>query len=160
MTMASLQVRPSFHDYAGQLDALFERLKSAAAKPLSDLTQFPQLGGCYVLMENDIRLYVGIAKNLRQRMRNHVSGRAEQSAFAFKLAREVTGHQPTYRKTGSRKDLVKNNAEFSNAMRNTTERVRKMSAQFVVIEDAALRYLFEFFAAHSLNTRYNDFNTH
>ena len=160
MTQISVPLRPSFRDYAGQLEALLERLKVAQELPLSDPSKFPRLGGCYVIIEDGRYLYVGMFKNLRQRMRNHTSGRAEQSVFALKLAREVTGRPRTYKKAGSSKDLMENDREFSTAMGKTTERVQKMSARFVVIEDPALRYLFEFYAARTLDTPYNDFNSY
>jgi hypothetical protein len=49
---------------------------------------------------------------------------------------------------------------FIEAMRQTTERVRRMSAQLVTIKDPSLLYLFEFYAAKRLDTPHNDFNTH
>lgn len=127
---------------------------------LSKTSNFPTSGGCYVLIERNKNLYVGIAKNIRRRMRNHISGRPEQSAFALKLARKAASRKPTYKKKGGIKELMKDSI-FSTAMKQTTSRVKGMSARFVVIDDdVALRYLFEFYAAVTLKAPYNDFNTH
>ncbi|MBY0533101.1 MAG: GIY-YIG nuclease family protein [Xanthobacteraceae bacterium] len=148
-----------FDAYVEQLKSLLDQLKAAPFMNLRELKQFPEASGCYALTEDSKYLYVGIARNFRQRMRNHTSGRAEQSAFAFKLARELTGRKTEYTKAGSRKALMQDPI-FVEAMKSTTSRVRSMRAQIVQIEDPSQRYLFEFFAALSLEAPYNDFNTH
>jgi hypothetical protein len=148
-----------FDKYIQQLEGLLARLCAAEPLSLLEMSKFPTNGGCYALIDEDEYLYVGISKNLKQRMRNHTSGRPEQSAFAYKLACELTGLKSDYTKTGSKKILMQN-PEFAEAMKSTTERVRNMSAKCVTIEDPSQRYLFEFFAAVSLDARYNDFNTH
>jgi hypothetical protein len=92
-------------------------------------------------------------------MRNHTSGRGEQSVFAFKLARDLANKKNRYTVAESRKALMKD-AEFSAAMRLTTLRVKQMGAKYVQIDDPILRYLFEVYATLSLEAPYNDFNTH
>lgn len=136
-----------------------ERLTAAPAAPLSQTQSFPDRGGCYVIEENGVFLYVGISKSIRQRMRNHTSGRPEQSAFAFKLARQEAGRKTDYTKTNSMKTLSVD-PEFLDAFARITTRVRAMTARFILIDDANSRYLFEHYAATRLNTPYNDFNTH
>ena len=148
-----------FDKYVGQLKTLLAELEAATEIRVSENRLFPEAGGCYARMEHDKYQYVGIAKNIRQRMRNHTSGRAEQSAFAFKLAREATGRSRTYTRAGSKKELMKD-AVFISAMKFATERAKNMTSRFVLIEDPSQRYLFEFFAAVSLDAPYNDFNTH
>jgi len=148
-----------FGKYVEQLPQLLEQMISASPRSLRELKEFPKHGGCYALIENEKYLYVGIAKNLKQRMQNHTSGRAEQSAFAFKLAREITGKKTDYTKNGSRKALM-SDPIFVAAMDDTTNRVRQMTAKYVQIDDPAQRYLFEFFATTSLAAPYNDFETH
>jgi hypothetical protein len=148
-----------FDGYVGQLKMLYAKLEAAKKFAVGENRLLPDEGGCYAMIEYEKYLYVGIAKNIRQRMRNHTSGRAEQSAFAFKLAREATGRARTYTKAGSKKELMKDPV-FISAMKLATERVKSVTCQFVLIEDPSLRYLFEFFAAVSLDAPYNDFNTH
>jgi hypothetical protein len=148
-----------FDKYVEQLKRLLAELESAPAVKVGDKRLFPKSGGCYALIEEEKYQYVGIAKNINQRIGNHTSGRAEQSAFAFKLARKATGRPVTYTKEGSKKELMKD-PMFISSMKLATERVKNMTARFVLIEDPSQRYLFEFFAAVSLNAPYNDFNTH
>lgn len=149
----------TFDAYVAKLGGLFEQLVNSTKLPLSEVNNLPSAPGCYALSEDDNYLYVGIGKNVRRRIKNHLSGRAEQSAFAFKLARIKFGAPVTYRKDGGRADLM-SRPEFIQEVKQTIERVRNMSVQVVTIEDLSLLYLFEFFAAKSLNTPYNDFNTH
>jgi predicted GIY-YIG superfamily endonuclease len=148
-----------FDKYVEQLKGLLAELEAAKTFKVGENRLFPTAGGCYAMIERQKYQYVGIAKNIRQRMRNHTSGRAEQSAFAFKLARETTGKVKTYTKVGSKKELMKDSV-FIDAMKLATERVKSMDTKFVLIEDPSQRYLFEFFAAMSLDAPYNDFNTH
>jgi hypothetical protein len=148
-----------FDKYVEQLKGLLKDLEAANKIKVGECKLFPEAGGCYAMIEDGKYQYVGIAKNIRQRMRNHTSGRAEQSAFAFKLAREATGRARTYTKAGSKKELMKDPI-FVSAMKLATERVKQMNSQFVLIEDPSQRYLFEFFAAINLDAPYNDFNTH
>jgi hypothetical protein len=148
-----------FDKYIKELEGLLRELCAADPLRLSEVVKFPIRGGCYALVEKDKYLYVGISKNLRQRMRNHTSGRPEQSVFAYKVACEITGRKSDYTKAGSKKVLIQI-PEFAEAMKSTTQRVRQMDAKCIVIEDASQRYLFEFFAALSLDAPYNDFNTH
>ena len=147
-----------FDKYVEQLKGLLAELEAAKKFKVGENKLFPKAGGCYAMIERKKYPYVGIAKNIHQRMRNHTSGRAEQSAFAFKLAREATGRVKTYTKAGSKRELMKDPV-FIGAMKSATERVKNMDSQFVLIEDPSQRYLFEFFAAVSLDAPYNDFNT-
>jgi hypothetical protein len=148
-----------FDAYVSRLDDLFAQLMSSAKLPLSEGLGFPTTPGCYAILETDTYLYVGIGKNLRRRIKNHIAGRASQSAFAFRLARIEINAPVTYRREGGRLDLM-TRPNFIEAMRQTTERVRRMSAQLVTIKDPSLLYLFEFYAAKRLDTPHNDFNTH
>ncbi len=125
-----------FDSYVGQLDGLLEKLKSSEAKSLTNIKSFPEIGACHALIENGRYLYVGISKNLKQRMQNHTSGRGEQSVFAFKLARDLANNTVAE----SRKALMKND-EFAAAMKETTFRVKQMGAKRVQIYDPILRSL-------------------
>jgi hypothetical protein len=84
-----------FDKYVEKLNGLLAELETAPETRVGERGRFPKAGGCYALIEGGKYQYVGIAKNVRQRMGNHTSGRAEQSAFAFKLARQATGRERT-----------------------------------------------------------------
>jgi hypothetical protein len=92
-------------------------------------------------------------------MANHTSGRAEQSAFAFRLARERTGIvTPSYRPEGSRKALMQTE-DFLLAMQHCTMRVKSMGVGYVEIADSVTQHLFEVYCALALKTPYNEFKT-
>jgi hypothetical protein len=83
------------------------------------------------------------------------------AAFAFKLAREVTGKTTASYKAGddSRKGLMQN-AEFSAAFKSAKARIRNMDFRFVEETDQNAQALLEIYCTLTLNARYNDFNTH
>ncbi|WP_169738466.1 GIY-YIG nuclease family protein [Afifella pfennigii] len=143
-----------------RLPPLLEELQRCTPHPLTERRHFPAAPGVYVIFEGAKPLYTGRSKNIRQRIGNHIAGRAEQSAFAFRLAREATGHlKASYKPLGSRKHLMANE-EFRAAFERTTARLRAMSGRYVVIDDLLSQHLFEVYAATALKTPYNDFATH
>lgn len=82
------------------------------------------------------------------------------AAFAFRLARESTGQlTATYQTSGSRADLM-TNPNFLSAFTLAKLRISNMVVRFVAEEDAVRQALLEVYAAISLRTPYNDFNTH
>ena len=82
------------------------------------------------------------------------------AAFAFRLAREVTGKlDACYRKEGSRDALMQDPA-FRRAFDTAKARIRKMDVRFVEETDPVRQAILEIYAAVALNTRYNDFDTH
>ena len=151
---------PEYVNMLEKLPPLLDELSNCPARPLSSNRTFPREPGVYVIFEHDSPLYTGRSKNIRQRIGNHISGRAEQSAFAFRLARRATDNlTATYRPEGSRKHLM-STPEFRMAFDQEIVRVRSMRATFVVIQDLLVQHLFEVYAATALKTPYNDFGTH
>ena len=150
---------PEFSKRMDELPILLNEIMNAPPKHLSERNQLPKTGAIYVIYEDETPLYTSRTKNLRQRMGNHTSGRAEQSAFAFKLTREKTGKmKATYKPEGSRKQLAKD-PEFMKALQECTERVKKMSVRFASINDPITQHLFEVYVALALETPYNEFKT-
>lgn len=64
----------------------------------------------------------------------------------------------TYKKEGSRKDLMEDKT-FKLAFESSVDRVRSMHGRYVEIESEKLQHIFELYAALSLNTQYNQFGT-
>lgn len=148
----------SFKEYISKLPSLHRKLNDSSPMSISPAKQFPNSPGIYVLMENEQPIYVGRSKKIRQRIQNHIGGRPEQSSFAFKLAREITGKKASYKPEGSRQDLM-NDPDFKNAFQITVDRIRNLKVKFVIIEDDVLQHLFEVYASLELKTPHNQFGT-
>ncbi len=117
-------------------------------------------GGVYLFSDGAKHLYVGRAKNLRRRIHGHSTPSSKDAPFAFRLARERTNRRrATYRTEGSRKELLRD-PEFAAAFSDAKERIRNMSARFVIEENAINQALLEIYVALALDTPYNDFETH
>jgi hypothetical protein len=121
------------------------------------------LRGVYRFTEAGNHLYVGRSNRLLARYRNHwMSNKTEREAvFAFKLAREATGFtKATYKKgPGSRKGLALD-AGFITAFSAAKSRIKEMDYRWVEETDPTCQCLLEIYAAVTLGTPYNDFDTH
>jgi hypothetical protein len=119
--------------------------------------------GIYLFTEGNVPLYVGRSNRLLARYKNHwMPNKTErEAAFAFKLAREATGFKKaTYKKgPGSRKDLALDSA-FATAFATAKARIRAMEYRWVEETDPTCQCLLEIYAAVTLGTPYNDFDTH
>jgi predicted GIY-YIG superfamily endonuclease len=154
-----MELIPEFQNRLKDLPLLLEQLLRASPHALTNKSTLPNKPGVYVIAEGENHLYTGRSKNLRQRMKNHASGRAEQSAFAFRLARQLSGKtRATYKKEGSRKELMKDQ-NFIDVMAKCTTRVKNMSVLHVEIEDDVTQHMFEVYCALALKTQYNEFKT-
>jgi hypothetical protein len=149
---------------AEQLHPAFERL---LAQPPVTGGVTPRYGGAlkgvYLFSERGSHLYVGRSNRLLSRYKNHWMLRKShrEAAFAFRLAREVTGRsRATYREgDGSRSDLVQD-ANFSLAFTTAKARIREMDYRWVEAVDPVIQCLLEIYAAVALETPYNDFDNH
>jgi hypothetical protein len=116
--------------------------------------------GVYVFSEGDSHLYAGRSKNMHGRLRMHCYGTPDQSALAFKLAREATGKiKATYTPAGSRTELMAD-PRFARAFQEAQTRIREMNVRFVEEADPTAQALLEIYVSIALSTRYNDFETH
>lgn len=157
--MSSRRLNPEYEARLQQAQVLLEELESQTPLALSGLGAVPPKPGVYLISEGDSPLYVGRTRNLRQRFRNHTSGRPEQSAFAFRLARKDSGHlKATYKPVGSRKHLMQD-PSFRSAFEQNIKRIKAMNARFVVIDCPLMQHIFEAYAAVSLRTPHNEFTT-
>jgi len=148
----------NFKDHIDQLPGqLRELVQSAPASfPL------PEAPGIYVLSEAERHLYVGRTNNVRRRIKNHTrpSSGHNQATFAFRLARQATGRKEAeYSSTGSRQALLCDPA-FAAAFEAAKARVRQMQVRFLQVAHPIQQALLEIYAAISLATPYNDFDTH
>ena len=155
---------PKFASLVDRLHPAFLTLTERA--PVTD-GGIPGYGGAvrgvYLFTEAGNHLYVGRSNRLLARYRNHwMPNKTErEAAFAFKLAREVTGFtKATYKKgQGSRKALALDPG-FIAAFTAAKARIKAMEYRWVEETDPTCQCLLEIYAAVTLGTPYNDFDTH
>jgi hypothetical protein len=154
----------SFRQYVDTLHPLFERLLNMPPISVAAMPKDAPSHGIYLFSEAGRHLYVGRTQrqSIRVRMRQHSSSSARQNeaVFAFKLAREMTGHlRASYKATNSREFLAKD-PEFTKAFQQAKERVRQMELRYVEEIDPLRQTLLEIYVGVVLKTPYNDFDTH
>ena len=113
------------------------------------------LRGCYVLLDEDRPIYVGISRFVLSRVRQHLLGRSHYDAtLAYTMtARKLGGN-------GTRNDAMQD-AEFMAAFAAAKARLAQLNVAFVEIDNAVERHLFEVYAAMELGTSdWNSFETH
>ena len=149
----------TFRQHVEQLHGTFEALVRMNPVTMATLPPTMPRSGVYLFSEGPKHLYIGRSRKIRQRLRLHVGGPAGAS-FAFKLARETCGRpKPTYVKEGSRTDLM-TMPEFAEAFEAAKCRIKSMDIRFVAEADCNRQALLEIYATISLDTPYNDFETH
>jgi predicted GIY-YIG superfamily endonuclease len=140
----------------------YEQLISSQLFKLSDVPkEYSQKSGIYLFSENNKPLYVGRTNNLKKRLCNHIRSSHNTATFAFLLARYATERiSASYRPSGSRKDLLKNDTTFRQAFDDARERIRRMDVRFVEEKEPVGQALLEIYAAYVSKAKYNDFDTH
>jgi hypothetical protein len=140
-----------------------ERLDFAAGKRWSSEPQkkhvFP---GCYVFIEDSTPIYVGISRNVLNRIGNHVKGKTQLSAsFAYRIAADQQ-QDPGGLATVAMKD--KDSALYR-LFEEMKRRITEMNVAFIPVDiesDCGISlYMFEPYAAAKLGTlKWNKFTTH
>jgi hypothetical protein len=147
-----------FRKHVEQLHPKFEALMRMSPVTLATLSNDADKSGIYLLSEGSRHLYIGRSRKIRSRLRMHV-GHPAGASFAIKLARESTGRKASYTALGSVKELL-NEPEFSAAFQKAKQRIRAMHIRYIDEADCNRQALLEIYATLSLNTPYNDFETH
>jgi len=111
--------------------------------------------GCYVLAEKENPIYVGISKNVLQRLRQHVRGTTHfDASLAYRIAAQKMPHGNTRSKAMETEDF---RAQFNAAK----EYIRSLNVAFVKIVNPLALYVFEPYCAMKFNTDvWNTFETH
>jgi hypothetical protein len=152
-------MNPAFQSLTEQLEAKFRLLMNAVPVAAEDIPDVTPIGGVYLFSENGIYLYTGRTKRkLSRRIRDHFST-ALDCPFAWQMAREITGRRATYKKLGSRKDLL-SQPDFRRIYDESKQRIRKMHVQYVEESEPLRQALLEIYAAVVTNSLHNDFDTH
>jgi predicted GIY-YIG superfamily endonuclease len=111
--------------------------------------------GCYVLMEGERPIYVGISQGVLQRIRQHVRGMTHfDASLAFRIAASRRPHQFT-------RSAAMADVEFQGYFRQSQQYLRSLHVAFIEIQNPLELYIFEAFAAMELDTaEWNTFETH
>lgn len=155
-------LHPRFAAHVASLECSFRRMMAMEPVTYVALPRRIPVSGIYVFSECDRHLYVGRSRNLRRRFGRHcLPGSTHRAAaFAFRLAREMTGQiAPSYRSEGSRAELAVDPA-FRRAFEEAKERIRAMHVRFVSEPEPIRQALLEIYAAVVLETPSNGFDTH
>ncbi len=111
--------------------------------------------GCYVLIEIETPIYVGISRSVVQRLSQHVKGRTHYDAsLAYRIASENKSH-------GLQRDAAMKDPEFINEFNRAKNYLKSLNVAFIKIENDLELYLFEVYCAMHLKTvKWNTFRTH
>lgn len=122
---------------------------------LRELDLQDDFAGCYVLLEQEKPVYVGISRTVIQRLLQHVKGRTHYDAsLAYRIAAEKHSHNFT------RNEAMQND-KFSKAFEDAKACLKSLHVAFIPIEDDVELYLFEVYCAMEFDTaKWNSFRTH
>src|SRR5258705_1227923 len=147
-----------FRQHVDALHGKFEALVQMTPMTLTTVPKDAERSGIYLLSEGDLHLYIGRTRNIRDRLRGHV-GHYAGASFAVKLARLDIGRKTSYTTKDSTKQLM-TDPQFVAAFEKAKARIRLMQIRYVEEADCNRQALLEIYATLSLNTTYNDFETH
>ena len=111
--------------------------------------------GCYVLIEKEVPIYVGISRGVVQRLIQHVKGRTHYDAsLAYRIASENKAH-------GLQREAAMKDPEFKSEFNCAKEYLKSLHVAFIEIENDLELYLFEVYCAMDFKTvKWNTFRTH
>jgi predicted GIY-YIG superfamily endonuclease len=105
----------------------------------------------YVFLEDNIPVYIGISRNVSNRLKQHIyGGDHNQSSLVYMVAIEK---HPEFADI-KRKELNKKYLE------EAQEHLKHLSFAFIPIECDTELYLFEVYCARKWKTKWNTFRTH
>lgn len=153
-------MHPKFAEAIESLHGSFERLM--ASEPTTGRAPLVRTNGIYLFSEGERHMYVGRAKDVRNRYAWHCipSSDHNRASFAFKLARELTGNlKPSYQQGEKSREGLMNDPIFVSAFIEAKARVRQMSFRHVEEPHPTRQAMLEAYVAIVLETPYNDFST-
>ena len=149
-----------FAALVAKLEAKYQDLLAMPPVAASDLPSGTPVGGVYLFSEGGAHLYVGRTKRrIRERIRNQFSANPSAASFPWLIAREVTGRKATYKRNGSRGDLL-TDPEFKQVFKDAKVRIRMMHVRYVHEPEPLRQALLEIYVASVTMAKYNDFDTH
>ncbi len=152
-------MKEQFRKKIESIESKYDRLRKSKPFILKSFPEGLPERGVYLFSEGKKCLYVGRSNNIPRRLRNHVGYGHNQATFAFLLARGMTGRKATYKKEGSREQLLKNK-EFKRIFDECRERIRSMSVQTIEEIDPTQQALLEIYVAFVSKAKHNSFDNH
>jgi predicted GIY-YIG superfamily endonuclease len=133
----------------------FVGFKSVTKEILSRLNRSTDFPGCYVFIDRDKPIYVGISRGVIKRLVQHLNFDSHYSAsLVYRMASEDYPHE-------MKRDQAMKDEQFKAVFFSAQERLRQMKAAFVEINNDLELYLFEVFASMKMDTdTWNTFRTH
>jgi hypothetical protein len=122
---------------------------------LRQLGRTTDFRGCYVFVEEDRPVYVGISRSVIGRLRQHVRGSTHYDAtLAYRIASSRVAH-------GTTRSLAMMEPEFRAQFLYAQDWLKGLNVAFVEVGNAVELYLFEAYCALELDTsEWNSFETH
>lgn len=131
-------------------EGYFGEIKSACIPSQQHLmpSQNEKFQGLYIFSIKGEPIYIGISRNVFERIKQHVFGKTHYSAsLAYRIEKEEVGHE------GRRKELE--------GLTNRQEKLREdLRINVIPIKDAYEMYWLEVTLAGMLGTKHNEFETH
>jgi hypothetical protein len=129
--------------------------KSATKAALSRVHLSADFPGCYVLLDCNKPVYVGISRGVILRLVQHLNhGSHYAASLVYRMASAEYPHE-------MRRDQAMRDEKFKAVFLSTQERLHRMRVAFVRIDNDLELYLFEVFASMRLDTyTWNTFRTH
>lgn len=133
----------------------FVGFKSATREALSQAKRTTDFPGCYVFVDKDRPVYVGISRGVVKRLVQHLNYESHFTAnLVYRMASEDFPHE-------MKRDQAMKDEQFREVFLSAQGRLREMSVAFVQIDNDLELYLFEVMAAMHLDTdTWNTFRTH
>lgn len=129
--------------------------KSATREALLRVSKSKDFSGCYVFLENNKPIYVGISRKVISRLVQHLNYDSHYSAsLVYRMAKGACPHN-------MKRDQAMNDKIFQIAFAEEQKRLQKMSFVTIEIDNDLELYLFEVYASMQLDTgTWNSFRTH
>jgi len=135
--------------------ATFVGFKSASREALSKVDRSTDFPGCYVFIDQNCPVYVGISRGVVKRLVQHLNFESHLTAsLVYKMATEGYPHE-------MKRDQAMKDDQFGKIFLAAQGRLRQTTIAFVEINNDLELYVFEVFAAMHLDTgTRNTFRTH
>lgn len=133
----------------------FVGFKSVTRSLLTTLKRSTDFPGCYVFIDEDKPIYVGISRSVLKRLVQHLNFDSHYSAsLVYRMASEDYPHE-------MKRDQAMKDEQFKTVFFSAQVQLRQMKVAFIEVTNDLELYLFEVFAAMRLDTdTWNTFRTH
>jgi len=133
----------------------FVGFKSVTQSLLAELSRSTDFPGCYVFIDEDKPIYVGISRSVLKRLVQHLNFDSHYSAsLVYRMATEDYPHE-------MKRDQAMKDEQFKAVFFSVQNRLRQMKVAFVEVTNDIELYLLEVFVAMRLDTdTWNTFRTH